>query len=364
MKLFTLLILSLGYLLPSHAQKSRIIHSNLLNEDRLITIQLPDDYSTNEDSYGVLYVLDGEYAFDFAAGTVSFLSNTFGHMPPLIVVGIPNIDRLRDVNVRPNNQNNYAKFLKFIESELMSFVNENYRTNGFDILYGWSSAADVNFQFLAKNPNLFDAHIQSGTGIGPKNAAFLSEELPKHNYKNNYLYVGTEGSDPRAIGHKKYQNLVVKIAPRNLKYKFELMDSSSHVDVLGEAIYEGLKFIFNDFYIPDSVVLQGVTQIKNYYKSLDQNYNFQVKIPVGAFSESAGILFQSRPQEAINLLKYGLSIHPTSADLHGSLGEVYEYLDQKENATIYYQLAYEKSDSNLAAAMKYKYLSQKFKAEK
>lgn len=346
------------------AQTTHVIHSKALAEDRMITLQLPHGYNENSDDYGVLYVLDGEYIYDYAAGAVCFLSNAFGYMPPLIVVGIPNIDRLRDVYVTHDDKDPYAKFLGFIESELKPFIDSNYRTNGFDIIYGWSSASDISMQFFATKPDLFDAHIQTGTGVGPKTAAFFCEELSKHNYKNRYLYAGTEGSGPRAAGLEKYKNHIDSLSPKNLKWKFELMPTSSHVDVLGEGIYNGLKFVFNKFYIPDSVVLKGVEEIKTYYAALEEAYDFRVKIPVGAFGESAGILFQSKPEEAVKLLKYGLTIHPTSADLHGSLGEVYEYLDEKKLATKYYKLAFEKSVPESAMAMKYRYLSSKYGMKK
>ncbi|WP_422360798.1 alpha/beta hydrolase-fold protein [Reichenbachiella sp.] len=362
-RLFTILSFSFACL-TVNAQTTHLIQSKALAEDRLVNIQLPQGYDKADESYGVLYVLDGEYAYDYAVGAVSFLSNAFGHMPALIVVGIPNIDRLRDVHVMHNKQDSYSKFLEFVESELKPFIDSNYRTNGFDIIYGWSSASDISMQFLVTKPGLFDAHIQSGTGVGPKTAAFLSKELSKHNYENRYLYAGTEGAGPRAAGLVKYKSLVDSLNPKNLRWKFELMHSSSHVDVLGEGIYSGLKFVFNDFYIPDSVVLKGVEAIKGYYATLNEAYDFPVKIPVGAFGESAGILFQSKPEEAVKLLKYGLTIYPASADLHGALGEVYEYLDQKEMAAQYYNLAFERSIPESAMAMKYRYLSNKFEVGK
>ena len=362
-RLFTFLTFSFTCL-AVFAQTTHLIQSKALVEDRQINIQLPPGYNYAGESYGVLYVLDGEYAYDYAVGTVSFLSNAFGYMPPLIVVGIPNIDRLRDVHVTHSAHDSYARFMKFLESELKPFVDSNYRTNGFDIIYGWSSASNISMQFLATKPDLFDAHIQSGTGVGTKTAAFLSNELSKYNYENRYLYAGTEGTGPRAAGLKKYESVIDSLNPKNLRWKFELMHSSSHVDVLAEGIYSGLKFVFNDFYISDSVVLKGVEAIKGYYVSLNEAYDFQVKIPVGVFGESAGILFQSNPEEAVKLLKYGLTIHPGSADLHGSLGEVYEYLGQKELAAKFYNQALERSIPESAMAMKYRYLSNKFKEGK
>lgn len=345
--------------------QDHLIYSIAMGEERMVKVHLPADYSRTSETYGVLYVLDGEYTFDYAVGAVSFLSNAFGHLPPLIVVGVPNIDRTRDMAVNYGSSLAYKKFMNFIENELIPFVAKTYRTNGFDLLYGWSSASNISMQFLATNPDLFNAHIQTGTGIGKKTTTFFSNNLPENIYQNVYLYVNVEGEGPRLTGFRAYENLIATLKPNGLMTKFEPIESSSHVHVMADGIYRGLQFVFSSFYIPDTVTIQGAREIIDYYLELSDSYGYDVQIPVGAINESAGILFQKeKPDESIKLLEYGMNSYPQSYHLDGSLGEIYEYLGNRGQAAIYYEQAFKKAPKGSSDAMKYRYLSQKMKTIK
>ena len=48
------------------------ISSEILNESRQILVHLPQDYNYSDNKYPVLYVLDGEYFFYTAIGSVQF----------------------------------------------------------------------------------------------------------------------------------------------------------------------------------------------------------------------------------------------------------------------------------------------------
>ncbi|MEO9965929.1 MAG: alpha/beta hydrolase-fold protein [Reichenbachiella sp.] len=340
------------------------IASEILMENRYITVGLPKYYESSVENYGVVYVLDGEYAFDYAQGAVSFLSNAFGHMPPLLVVSIPNVDRVRDMYVNYEVDGGYLNFLAFIKRELMPFINQNYRTNQFDILYGWSSSSNINMQFLANDPDLFDAHIQTGTGIGAKTAAYFNEKLPQNTYEKCYLYASTE-KGPRVPGLLKYEQVVKQAERENLTYKFQILDDASHVGAITEGLYEGLRFIFDEFYIPDTIVVKGKNEILDYYYEIDERYHFEIKIPEGAIGESAGLLFQAgNPDDAIALLRHGMKLHPHSYDLPGTLAEVYEYLDKKDLAAELYLKASQKAKTDSPSYQKYKHLYEKVKVAK
>lgn len=367
MKMYTLWHVLLIILICGsvHAQGNRTfsshnIFSESLSESRIINVSLPDNYQGSDKAYPVLYVLDGEYVFTYAVGAVDFLSNPFGHLPKMIVVGIPNIDRNRDLFVTLNPEDGYMKFLDFLESEVLPFINQNYRTNGFNILYGWSSGSGISGQMFATRPHLFDGYIQTGTGVGPRTSAFFRENVPKHKYQNNYLYANCEGLGPRVPGLKNYSDLIEELNPEGLKWKFDVMETSTHVDVLAEGLYEGLRFIFADFYIPDSVAIKGVDAIISYFQQIDSRYNYDVEIPEGAINEGASILFQQKKhEEAIKLLLHGIESHRESSSLPSSLGEVYEAMNKKELAAKYYKMALENSTSIPMNRMKYKALFEK-----
>ncbi len=74
----------------------KVFHSNILGEDRRIVVQVPANMKKFE-AYPVLYVLDGEAHSIMVAGQVQYLSEAYKIIPSLIVVGIENTDRTRDL---------------------------------------------------------------------------------------------------------------------------------------------------------------------------------------------------------------------------------------------------------------------------
>src|SRR5688500_7699081 len=65
------------------------IHSDILNEDRELTIRLPRNYKPDT-KYPVMYVLDGGSQDARMANTAEILAAA-GYAPEVIVVGIPNM---------------------------------------------------------------------------------------------------------------------------------------------------------------------------------------------------------------------------------------------------------------------------------
>ncbi|KAA3636761.1 MAG: hypothetical protein DWQ02_07775, partial [Bacteroidetes bacterium] len=96
--------------------------------------------------------------------------------------------------------------------------------------------------------------------------------------------------------------------------------------------------------------------IKEYYSSLKEVYGFEFDIPMGAINESASILANNDQQStAIELVLYGTKIHPYSATLYGSLGEIHQYyVDKPELAREYYQKAMKLSKKKSIDRLKYK----------
>ncbi len=142
--------------------QKKVIHSNILNEDRTYQIYLPQSYDWAIDrSYPVLYVLDGESNFIHTTATVDFLSST-NEIPELIVVAITSTVRVRDFTqtdwsshwIGGGGANNFKNFLS---KELISEIEKNYRTNNFRILSGHSAAGQFVLYSLTSEPSLFNA---------------------------------------------------------------------------------------------------------------------------------------------------------------------------------------------------------------
>ncbi|MEJ2582656.1 MAG: alpha/beta hydrolase-fold protein, partial [Acidobacteriota bacterium] len=126
------------------------IQSKILDEERTILVSTPAGYDQSSQRYPVLYMTDGDAHFTHTRGTVDFLVRN-GLMPEVIVVGVTNTDRTRDLT--PNHiasrtigervfesptSGGAPKFLIFFEKELFPYVDEHYRTNPMRLFSGHS----------------------------------------------------------------------------------------------------------------------------------------------------------------------------------------------------------------------------------
>src|SRR5918992_226271 len=72
------------------------IKSAVLGEERTVLVRTPAGYETNKVRYPVLYMTDGDAHMGHTAATVEFLTRN-GRISDLIVVGVTNTDRARDL---------------------------------------------------------------------------------------------------------------------------------------------------------------------------------------------------------------------------------------------------------------------------
>ena len=132
------------------------VYSKILNENRQLVVSLPKDYETSQETYPVLYLLDGSENNLINARLIIYSLRL-----KMIIVAITNTDRDRDM--MPISRPSYEvanpeaeKFISFLASELIPHIDKKYRTNGQKTIRGKSlSGLFVMYAFLSK-PELFD----------------------------------------------------------------------------------------------------------------------------------------------------------------------------------------------------------------
>jgi predicted alpha/beta superfamily hydrolase len=155
-----LILFTLFFYLVGNSQNCFEVHkikSKVLKEKRSIWVGLPTNYN-KDSSYSVVYVLDAEDRFDITYSLTKELVENQNAIPELIVVGIPNVDKLRrlydmtftdsQVNATgkkdtigcfgPPLTGNGPSFLKFLDNEVVPYVNVHYNTDGLNTLVGHS----------------------------------------------------------------------------------------------------------------------------------------------------------------------------------------------------------------------------------
>jgi uncharacterized protein len=135
------------------ATEDRTLFSAIVGREYHLSVWLPESYTTSNQDYPVIYLLDGDINFGMAAGLTPLSHWTLG-TPEVIVVGI-NYDmesydqfvKLRELDfkipeIRDAPADSYANlFLDALTQEMIPFIESNYRTVPTDrCLMGYSSS--------------------------------------------------------------------------------------------------------------------------------------------------------------------------------------------------------------------------------
>ncbi len=139
------------------------INSPTLTEDRSYRVYLPASYRWAANRrYPVLYVLDGRTRFGHTATAVEALAAA-GDIPEMIVVAIDSTEqRTRDFT--PTNSEAIAgggadKYRRFLSTELVPAIEQEYRANGYRVLAGHSLGGLFVLHVLSAEPSLFQAYV-------------------------------------------------------------------------------------------------------------------------------------------------------------------------------------------------------------
>ncbi|MEM1137225.1 MAG: alpha/beta hydrolase-fold protein, partial [Bacteroidota bacterium] len=260
-------------------------NSEILNEEREIWIYTTEYYDFSEDSYPVLYLLDAETQFGHITAMVDYLSAAL-RIPELIIVGIPNIDRVRDFTPIHSfegldgkvdstlfmNSGGGDNFLSFLREELIPFVDKNYRTQPYRILEGHSLGGMFTTYTLQKEPELFQASITISPAFYGKNTQTLSKfsERIRHLELKSKMFLSI-GSEPRLQpGLDSLIYILSSVSSDSLEWDYRKYLDDDHASVVHISTHDGLRYIFKDWWIDlnDPSNLPSYKEIQKHFKQL------------------------------------------------------------------------------------------------
>lgn len=262
--LATLLIV--GTILEIQAQRAQLdadeqqeVYSEILEEERSLLIHLPRSYSSDPSrTYPVIYVLDAG-SQDFRLAQISGILATAKSMPEVIVVGIRNTDRTRDLTppsiYQSEDQEKKGEadsFLAFIHEELVPFVDQSYRTNGVNALAGHSRGGLFVGYALLTAPDFFDAHICFSPAYWRDHHQIVRDAkdlLVGRDSLATYWYnsLGTEENDKMKGGYQAMKSEIQSLLSKS-PVPFRMTPGAAHSDnpyysapeaLSGWAKYEG-----------------------------------------------------------------------------------------------------------------------------
>jgi len=328
--------------------KYRVIHSHILNEDRLLLVHLPREYGDTQLRYPVLYLLYVDIYNYFAdAAIITEKLGSTGEIPPVIIIGVANTNRYRDllpVKTRDRNDSGEAdNFLRFIEEELIPHIDKTYRTKNFRILAGPQAAAVFSLYALITKPGLFHAVLSENPFMNPENSEFLypKAELFFKNAESmkSFLYIKCEKNErPQDLEYaERFVKLLESETPDGFRYKVEFREPSGYF-IAPLPFREGLRELFAGHKLPENFQTNTIQDIIHYYEKLSDEYGFEVDLPSLMLTFEGDKLSQpGKTKEAIDLFEYQLSLYPKSLNALWRLGETYRGMGDLEKAKQYYR---------------------------
>ncbi|MEZ4778408.1 MAG: alpha/beta hydrolase-fold protein [Flavobacteriaceae bacterium] len=233
-------------------------YSELLQEDRVLNIYLPNGYKNSDKKYPVIYLLDGSADEDFIhiAGLVQFGSFSWINMiPETIVVGIANVDRKKDFTY-PSTDKEYVKkypmtghsenFIQFIETEIQPYIEKSYKVTEEKTLIGQSLGGLLATEILFKKPNLFANYIIVSPSLWYDYESLLKIQPKEYSSEKKILIaVGEEGIIMKRVADELYLKLK-KINNPYTKLYFKFLDKQDHGDALHLAVYDAFEKMFSE----------------------------------------------------------------------------------------------------------------------
>lgn len=232
--------------IPAHVEFT--LASAVLGERRRINVYLPPDYVATRVRYPVLYMPDGGVSEDFphVAGTIDAALRA-GQMRPLVLVGIENTGRRRDLTGPTTVESDRriaprvggsAAFRAFLRDELMPEVARRYRVGDDTAIIGESLAGLFVVETFVLEPGLFRTSIALSPSLWWNRGALVdaaSARLAAQPERQAMLYFASANEDDIITGSVRLAAVLRVQAPPGVRWTYE-----PHPELRHDTIYRAL----------------------------------------------------------------------------------------------------------------------------
>ena len=366
------------------------LFSQIFQENKNFRVQLPENYKANSpEKYPVVYILDGGALMN---SLETVYNNYWGHyLPHMILVGIQNrTNRTRDLTTSQIKMRQGAEmnkdtggaenFTKYIETELIPHIDQNYPTTSYRTLIGHSYGGLFTINMLINHNTLFKNYIAIDPSLDWDNQKLLKEaktKLQTENFKGKSLFVSLAAEQLHMMNNKITINNVMEdtseftLFPRSiidfskfttsnkksgLNFSWKIYPEDLHGTVPLPSIRDGLIFLFDWFqfknppkYNNPKTTVEELEQLLNEQEKIYlQNYGYTVPPMVEELFIGYGYmnLQMGAPKKAKLFFTKAINFYSKSANAFDSLAEFYESQKDYPNAIKNMKKAFELSESD------------------
>jgi predicted alpha/beta superfamily hydrolase len=337
------------------------INSVTLGEERTILVRVPPGYERSSQRFPVLLMLDAHSPQNAMMASIIEAQAFAGAMPEMILVGIQNTNRLRDLTPTPTERVGSGggdKFLDFIEKEVLPLVDKTYRTEPYRVFAGHSLGGLAVVYAMASRPHLFGGYIAASPVLHWDNNFVVKkvEETFRANKEfRKSLFISLGDEPPYLGGYNAFKDLLKKSAPNGFEYEMNHWTDEDHGSILMRTYLAGIRKNFTGWRIDPSV--QSLLALKSHYGKLSKRFGYEIKPPENIVNQFGYVLLRSEKiDEAVEAFEENVKLYPDSANVYDSLAEALEKKGSRSKALANYEKAYkmaeQKGEAQLAQAAK------------
>jgi len=374
------------------------VYSNILHEKRKVWVSMPDTTSPDgifyPQRYPVVYLLDGdENSFASVAIMLRQMGGGSGNtgFPQMILVGIPNTDRTRDLtpfrggaspamdSMSASQSGGGEKFISFIQKELMPHIDSSYPTAPYSVLMGHSFGGLTAMYILLNHTKLFNAYLASDPSMWWANQQLLKQAktaLHDKNFAGRSLFLAMANTMQKGmdtiqvkqdsdftslhirsimqLGHylnaNKQNGLAFtwKYYPDYNHGTVSMVDQRDALQAL--FAFYSYNLPFGEFFNP---AYKGDTLLAAHYKNISRQMGYTVSPPEQLLSALAHQLTDMKQfDRAYYYLNLNVTNYPKSFNAWGRMGDLYVAKGDKQKAIEYYSKALTlKDDTEIRAKL-------------
>jgi predicted alpha/beta superfamily hydrolase len=361
------------------------IFSKTLNENRDFWVRLPDNFQPdNDEKYAVIYLMDG---FSLESSLEAVYDNYWGHyLPHMILVGISNRNnRTRDLTtsqikmrrgIAMDNETGGAEtFTKFMEKELIPYIDSKYPTSGYRTLIGHSYAGLFTINILINHKHLFQNYIAIDPSLDWDDQKLLKEakeKLSTESYEGKSLYVSLAAEQLHMWNEEitmqnimddsseftlfarsiiEFSNYTKSQKQNGLNFLWKVYNEDLHGTVPLPSIRDGLIFLFEWYQFkspqkynnPETPLEELIALLKEQEQIYTEHFGVPTAPMIDEMLNGYGYmnLQMGQPKKAFMFFEMNIKYNPTNANAYDSMAEYYESQNDKKNALKYLNKAYE-----------------------
>ncbi len=326
--------------------KKHSIASRVLNEEREYWVSLPEGYDPKQ-KYPVVYLVDGEYNFEYTAGILRNLSGVQSKIPKMILVAIPNTNRNRDLT--PTHLTEFfngektddfpdsggaKNFLKFLTTELAPQVEDQYLSQPYRMFVGHSDGGTFGLYANLEEPTFFNSLIIMDPSVWWDSQAMvkmLKGRLSRPPTNKVTLYMSA-ANNPDTEGYpegfvikpqREYSSLLSTWSSDTFRHSLEYFEKENHFSVPLPSLLNGLDYIFDGYMFNFENAYNNPEYLIDHYAAQSEKLGYKVVPDTSLIFVLASIMeSEGELPRAIETVKLGLELYPDNKDFKDYLAKL------------------------------------------